>query len=94
MGQRGSALTIRPLFVCSLIVMGFDWVGPDFVFAALGTIYMITGIISIRDGSAGFANSGVLTVLALYVVAEGVSQTGGKNECATLKAEVVVYCIS
>jgi hypothetical protein len=58
--------------------MGFDWVGPDFVFAALGTIYMITGIVSIRDGASGFSNSGVLTVLALYVVAEGVSQTGGE----------------
>jgi hypothetical protein len=58
--------------------MGFDWLGPDFVFAGLGTIYMITGIIDLKEGAAGFSNTGVLTVLALFVVAEGVSQTGGE----------------
>jgi hypothetical protein len=62
---------------CSLVIMGFDWIGPDFVFAALGTLYTLCGILSMREAAAGFANTGVLTVMALFVVAEGVSQTGG-----------------
>jgi len=35
------------------------------------------GILTLKEGAAGFSNTGVLTVLALYMVAEGVSQTGG-----------------
>jgi hypothetical protein len=58
--------------------MGFDLVGPDLVFGGLTALYVTSGIISIRDGAAGFANTGVLTVLVLYLVAEGVSQTGGE----------------
>lgn len=41
----------------ALIVMGFDAVGPDLVFAALAALYMVSGIISIKDGCAGFSNS-------------------------------------
>ena len=62
--------------------MGFDLVGPDLVFGGLTALYVTSGIISIRDGAAGFANTGVLTVLVLYLVAEGVSQTGGKGWAA------------
>jgi hypothetical protein len=65
---------------CSLLVMGFDLVGPDLVFGGLTALYVTSGIISIRDGAAGFSNTGVLTVLVLYLVAEGVSQTGGEGQ--------------
>jgi hypothetical protein len=60
--------------------MGFDLVGPDLVFGGLTALYVTSGIISIRDGAAGFSNTGVLTVLVLYLVAEGVSQTGGEGQ--------------
>jgi hypothetical protein len=63
---------------CSLGIMAFDWIGPDFVFAGLGTLYTLCGILTMREAAAGFANTGVLTVMALFVVAEGVSQTGGE----------------
>ena len=35
-----------------------------------------TDILSVKDAAAGFSNTGVLTVMALYAVAQGVSQTG------------------
>jgi hypothetical protein len=128
--------------------MGFDWVGPDLVFGGMTTLFIITGILSLRDAAAGelqrysplsgpaccihlelqaqvhtsswgiaqseqlpvsgssyythckdpsrlclvhklcyhapvrsypagFSNTGVLTVMMLYLVAEGVTQTGG-----------------
>ncbi|KAF6235190.1 hypothetical protein COO60DRAFT_1671656 [Scenedesmus sp. NREL 46B-D3] len=71
------AITVACTLAVSLLVMGFDLVGPDLVFGGLTALYVTTGIISIRDGAAGFSNTGVLTVLVLYLVAEGVSQTGG-----------------
>ncbi|WIA31323.1 hypothetical protein OEZ86_002225 [Tetradesmus obliquus] len=75
LGWQG--ITVACTLAASLIVMGFDLVGPDLVFGGLTALYVTSGIISIRDGAAGFANTGVLTVLVLYLVAEGVSQTGG-----------------
>lgn len=58
--------------------MAFDAVPPDFVFGLMASIFMVTGIINLKEGSSGFSNTGVLTVVVLYAVAEGVSQTGGK----------------
>lgn len=58
---------------------GLDLIGPDLVFGLLTAIYVVSGIITVNEGAAGFANTGVLTVLVLYLVAEGVSQTGGES---------------
>ena len=41
-----------------LVVMGFDWVPPDFVFAAMSAVMMACGIISVKEGASGFANTG------------------------------------
>jgi Na+/H+ antiporter NhaD/arsenite permease-like protein len=40
------------------------------------TLILACQIVSIPDGLKGFANEGVLTVMALFVVAEGLSRTG------------------
>ena len=54
-----------------------DRVGADmFVVSALRTLLMASEIISIEEGVAGFANEGLLTVLVLFVMAAGISQTG------------------
>lgn len=63
--------------IIALITMAFDLVGPDFIFAGLASLYMAARIITVSEGSTGFSNTGVLTVVALYVVAEGIAQTGG-----------------
>ncbi|KIZ06533.1 hypothetical protein MNEG_1421 [Monoraphidium neglectum] len=72
---KGIVVIITLFF--ALIVMGLDAVGPDLVFGGVTAIYMVAGILSVREGAAGFSNTGVLTVMALFIVAEGVSQTGG-----------------
>lgn len=66
---------------------GLDLVGPDLVFGALTSLYVVAGIISLNEGASGFSNTGVLTVLVLYLVAEGVSQTGGALVVLTPTAE-------
>jgi hypothetical protein len=35
-------------------------------------------VITVNQSTAGFSSSGLLTVVVLYVVAEGIGQTGGK----------------
>lgn len=56
--------------------MLFDLVGPDIAFAAISSVLMVTGVLDVKEGAAGFSNTGVLTILFLQVIAEGISQTG------------------
>ena len=53
-----------------------DRVGADMVMVSALTLLMASEIISIKEGLAGFANEGLLTVLVLFVVAAGISHTG------------------
>jgi hypothetical protein len=67
--------TSAVLFV-SFIVLVLDRVGADMVMIVALTLFMTSGIVSIKEGLAGFSNEGVLTVMALFVVAAGISKTG------------------
>ena len=53
-----------------------DKVGADWAMLTAVAIFMVTKIISISEGLAGFSNEGILTVLVLFVVADGISRTG------------------
>ncbi|KAG2432791.1 hypothetical protein HXX76_008526 [Chlamydomonas incerta] len=63
----------------SFIIMAADWVGPDVTFTILlGWLTAFDGeIITVARAAAGYGNTGLLTVIFLYWVAEGVTQTGG-----------------
>ncbi|GIL57892.1 hypothetical protein Vafri_13129 [Volvox africanus] len=63
----------------SFIIMALDWVGPDVTFTILlSWLTAFDGkIITVSKASAGYGNTGLLTVIFLYLVAEGVTQTGG-----------------
>lgn len=62
--------------IVMLVCMMTDYIGPDWVMAAGVTFFMTCQIITIKQGLEGFSNEGILTVMALFVVAEGVSRTG------------------
>jgi hypothetical protein len=49
---------------------------PDAVLIGAVTILLSAGIISTREALAGMANEGMVTVAVLFIVAEGVRQTG------------------
>ena len=53
-----------------------DKIGADMVMVSALALCMASGIISIEEGLAGFANEGLLTVIALFVVAAGINHTG------------------
>jgi len=40
--HRQGGVVIATLFI-ALIIMGFDWIGPDLVFGGLASIYMVSG---------------------------------------------------
>lgn len=53
-----------------------DRVGADSVMLSALTAFMASEIVSINEALAGFSNEGLLTVLTLFVVADGISKTG------------------
>ena len=66
------ALTI----LIMLVVISTDKIGADWVMVTTLVFFMVTEVISLKDGLAGFSNAGILTVMVLFVVAEGISRTG------------------
>eukprot|EP00803_Ostreobium_quekettii_P006321 evm.model.scf_164.7 EVM.evm.TU.scf_164.7 scf_164:94260-120106(+) len=70
------AFTITTLAM-GLVVLFRDWAGPDFVFLGMLACLMAAKIINVEEGLEGFANEAPLTVAVLFVVASGISETGG-----------------
>jgi di/tricarboxylate transporter len=69
------------LYVCAILLFMFlallsDKIGADWVMVTALALCIAAKIITIKEGLEGFANEGLLTVLILFVVAEGISRTG------------------
>ena len=60
-------------------VLVTDRVATDCVMLTALTAFYIAGIIGISEALEGFSSQGLLTVLALFAVAEGLNKTGALN---------------
>ena len=60
-------------------VLMTDRVATDCVMLTALTAFYVSGIIDIKEALAGFSSQGLLTVLALFAVAEGLNKTGALN---------------
>ena len=56
-----------------------DWMRPGFLLFSALVVLMVSGVISTEESLAGFSNKGMLTVAVLFLVSEGVRQTGSLN---------------
>ncbi len=67
------------LGVLALVVFALTCLraGPDLILLGGLIILLVMGVIEPNDALAGFANEGLITVAILFVVAEGLQQTGG-----------------
>jgi len=68
-----TVVVILVAFVCLLK----DWVQPDHCFVLAVAVLNLAGVITLKEALSGFSNEGLLTVGALFVVAAGISATGG-----------------
>lgn len=64
------------VIVMALVLMMANIAQPDVVLLGGLMLLTITGILSPSESVAGFGNSGMLTVAALFVVAAGLRETG------------------
>ncbi len=67
------------LLVLAVVVVALTFlrVGPEFVLLGGLTLLFVAGIVDTKRALSGFANEGLITVAVLFVVAEGMRQTGG-----------------
>ncbi|GAB4149543.1 MAG: SLC13 family permease [Planctomycetaceae bacterium] len=67
------------LSVLVMVIIALAWLraAPDTILLGGLTFLLICGVVEPRDALAGFANEGLVTVAVLFVVAEGMRQTGG-----------------
>ena len=75
-----SAFTIAWMSCSLVLLFGMlisDRVGADLAMVLTLTVLMLPRVVSVQDAIAGFSNEGLLTVIVLFVVAGGISQTGG-----------------
>ncbi|MEZ6046646.1 MAG: hypothetical protein R3C11_13945 [Planctomycetaceae bacterium] len=69
-------LSVLGIVLLSLIFMK---AGPDLILVGGLTLLIVAGVVPVEKAIAGFASKGLLTVAFLYVVAEGMRQTGAMN---------------
>lgn len=74
----------EPIVALLVIVIMFgvlvlDRIGTDSVMLTALAVFYLSGIINIEEALRGFSSQGLLTVLVLYVVAEGLNKTGVLN---------------
>jgi di/tricarboxylate transporter len=61
----------------ALLLMSVGRYGPHLVMVSVLIVLSATGIISAEEALAGFSNSGLITVVAMFVVAAGIHHSGG-----------------
>ncbi len=69
------------IYTCFVLFLMFaalisDQIGADSVMLGSLTFFMAAQIVTVEEGLKGFSNEGLLTVLVLFVVADGISKTG------------------
>ena len=54
----------------------FQWLRPGLILFSAAVIFLATGIISAKEMIRGFSNTGVITIGVLFLVNEGIKQSG------------------
>lgn len=72
-----SALTLTLLIlVISTILLLSGWLRPDLVAMLTAISLGMTGILTPQEAFSGFSRSAVITIMAIYILAEGLHRTG------------------
>lgn len=67
-----------------LLLMALTRIAPDLILMAALAALMLCGILTAEEALTGFANTGVMTIAALYVVSAGLRETGAIRLGASL----------
>ena len=66
--------------ICMMIALVLDKMRPGMVLFSVVVVFLCAGILSPREMLEGFSNKGMITVALLFLVSEGIRQTGALNK--------------
>jgi di/tricarboxylate transporter len=79
-----SAIIVIVLILAMIVALVMDAMRPGLVLFSVSAVFMTLGIITPDEMADGFSNKGMLTVAALFLVSEGVRQSGALNKLASI----------
>lgn len=82
-------MTLEGYFVVGIIILMIialarEMLRPGLIISTAVLLMVIIGTISPNEALAGFSNKGMMTVAILFIVSEGIRQTGGINYIARI----------
>ncbi len=73
---------VLAIVLVTIIALAKEVMRPGLIFFSAATLLMATGIITDKEMLAGFSNKGMITIGILFLVSEGVRQSGILNRVA------------
>jgi di/tricarboxylate transporter len=81
-------LTVVGLTVAAVVMFVFELLEIELVALTVTGLLLITGIVSPTEGLSGFSNSATITIACMFVLSEGLRQTGLVNQLGDVLATV------
>lgn len=75
-----SAIFVLVMIIVLIVVLAMDKMRPGLTFLSIVVVFMAAGIISPQEAIAGFSNKGMITVAVLFLISEGIRQSGALNK--------------
>lgn len=70
------AWIVLAILAAAIVLFITEWLRVDVVALGVVGLLMLSGILTVEEALAGFSNSAVLTITALFLVGGGIMQTG------------------
>ena len=65
--------------IAMLLALIFDLMRPGMILLSIVVLFLCAGILTPKEMLEGFSNKGMITVALLFLVSEGVRQSGALN---------------
>ncbi|MCA9970344.1 MAG: anion permease, partial [Anaerolineales bacterium] len=67
---------VLAILIVAIVLFVTEWLRVDVVALGVVVALMLSGVLTVNEALAGFSNSAVLTIAALFIVGGAVLQTG------------------
>lgn len=78
--------------VAMLTALIMDKMRPGMILFSVVVIFLCTGILSPKEMLEGFSNKGMIAVAMLFLVSEGIRQSGALTQVIKAIASITDYC--
>ena len=76
------------VLITAILLLLSDRVRPDLVALLVMVVLGVTGVLNIEETFSGFSRSAVITILAIFILAEGLQRTGVTDQVGRLLVKV------